>query len=68
MNKRSLFYRNNSMLLELCMRDVHNAVFKYGDSYIFAYGARFDECKQEVEWQHGTYNLTFEQARNMFMR
>ena len=67
-NQRSLIYRNNTMVLELCMRDVHNAVFKYGDMYIFAYGVSFNEGKQEVEWQHGSYNLTFEQARERFVR
>lgn len=58
----NLYYRNNNMLLELVARNLIGSVFKYGDMYIYAYRARFDESKQEVEWQCGYYNLTREQA------
>lgn len=58
-------FRNNIMVLELCMKDKYNAVFKRGDMYIYAYGVKFGE-NNTVEWQHGTYNLTWEQANRMF--
>lgn len=69
-----LLYKNRNMTLELYMRDLQNAVFRRpsvsgdGYEYIFAYGVSWDEGKQEVEWQNGTYGLTEYHARKMFKR
>ncbi len=69
-----LLYKNHNMDLELYMRDLQNAVFRrpavYGDGYeyIFAYNVSWDESKQEVSWQNGTYGLTELNARKMFKR